>query len=108
MKRYVKVFRADNIDGCVFLANEHAAMSGDELISAQLSFVGSGNAFEAPVLTCIFEKMAHVSGEEFDKCPSCTYFETCEYWRRELARECGCGDFEEFVQKSKGKKPKKE
>ncbi len=106
MKRYVKAFRGDTIAGCTLLANEHAALGGGELISAQLCFVGSGNAFEEPVLTCIFEKKTQVSGEEFDECKSCTYFETCEYWRRELARECGCDDYEEFVEKpiKKGKK----
>ena len=60
MRRYVKTFRVDTIAGCTFLANEHAAESGDELISAQLSFVGSGNAFEEPCLTCIFERKAQV------------------------------------------------
>lgn len=106
MRRYVKTFRVDTIDGCTLLANTHAAQCDSDLISAQLSFVGSGNAFEKPVLTCVFEKRVYVSGEQFDKCDSCVYNETCEYWRRDLARECGCGDYEEHVEKAK-KKPKK-
>jgi hypothetical protein len=106
MNRYILTFRGENIESVKCYANDHAAESGDTIISADLSFTGSGTAFESPVLTCVFERKELPEGEEFIRCPECAKCEFCGIVEKALARSCGCKRFEEATEK-KGKKAKK-
>lgn len=106
MTKYILTFRATTIEKAKCDANDYAAETGDVIVSASLSFVSSGTAFEEPVLTVIFDRQALPEGEEFTKCPECAKCEFCGIVEKSLARACGCKRFEEATEK-KGKKAKK-
>lgn len=105
MNRYILTFRGENIESVKCYANDHAAETGDVIVSASLSFVSSGTAFEEPVLTCVFERKELPEGEEFIRCPECAKCEFCGIVEKALARSCGCKRFEEVTEK-KGKMKK--
>lgn len=57
MNRFVKTFVGRGVLEVTDSANAYAKSEKLEIVTAQLSFSGSGRTFEEPVLTVVFEKI---------------------------------------------------